>query len=131
MGADAVLLIAANLTKEQCATLAKKAHDLKLETLLEVHDEHELSYINDHIDMVGVNNRNLTTFQTDVKTSFQIAASLPSDRLLVSESGISDPQIVRELREVGFRGFLIGETFMKTSSPGDTLGQFIQDIIQR
>jgi len=131
VGADAVLLIAANLTQEQCATLAKKAHELKLETLLEVHDEHELSYINDYIDMVGVNNRNLTTFQTDVKTSFQIAASLPSDKLLVSESGISDPEIVRELREVGFRGFLIGETFMKTSSPGDTLAQFIHDIIQR
>ena len=121
VGADAVLLIAADLTKEECKTLAKKAHQLQLETLLEVHAEAELEYVGENIDMVGVNNRNLGTFHTDVANSYRLASLLPKDYLLVSESGISNPQTVRELREAGFRGFLIGETFMKTEDPGAAL----------
>ena len=129
-GADAVLLIAADLTKEECKTLAKKAHELQLETLLEVHTESELEYVGECIDMVGVNNRNLGTFHTDVANSYRLASLLPKDYLLVSESGISNPQTVRELRQAGFRGFLIGETFMKTEDPGVALKEFIAQVTQ-
>lgn len=125
VGADAVLLIAACLTPEQCATLTTRAHELGLEVLLEVHSSSELSYINKEVDMVGVNNRNLGTFDTDVENSFRIAEQLRALPLLVSESGISHPDTVRRLRACGFRGFLIGETFMKTASPGDALKEFI------
>ncbi len=128
IGADAVLLIAACLSKQKCKELARKAHALGLETLLEVHSEPELEYIGDNIDMVGVNNRNLGTFHTDVQNSYRLANLLPKDYLLVSESGISNPLTVRELRQAGFRGFLIGETFMKTPNPGLALKEFIKGI---
>jgi len=128
IGADAILLIAACLTPEQCQHLAKVAHRLQLETLLEVHTESELQYVGENIDMVGVNNRNLGTFHTDVQNSYKLASALPKDYVLVSESGISDPATVRELRQAGFRGFLIGETFMKTSNPGHSLHQFIKKV---
>lgn len=129
VGANAVLLIAADLTKDECRQLAKKAHELELETLLEVHSEPELEYVGENIDMVGVNNRNLGTFHTDVANSYRLASLLPKDYVLVSESGISNPQTVRELREAGFRGFLIGETFMKTPDPGAALKAFIEEIV--
>ena len=128
IGADAVLLIAACLSKQKCKELARKAHALGLETLLEVHSEPELEYVGDNIDMVGVNNRNLGTFHTDVQNSYRLANLLPKDYLLVSESGISNPLTVRELRQAGFRGFLIGETFMKTPNPGHALKEFIKGI---
>ena len=128
IGADAVLLIAACLSKQKCKELARKAHALGLETLLEVHSEPELEYVGDNIDMVGVNNRNLGTFHTDVQNSYRLANLLPKDYLLVSESGISNPLTVRELRQAGFRGFLIGETFMKTPNPGLALKEFIKGI---
>ena len=128
VGADAVLLIAADLRKDECRQLAKKAHELELETLLEVHSEPELEYVGENIDMVGVNNRNLGTFHTDVENSYRLASLLPKDYVLVSESGISHPQTVRELREAGFRGFLIGETFMKTPDPGAALKAFIEEV---
>ena len=128
VGADAVLLIAAALRKEQCSMLAAKAHALKLEVLLEIHSEQELEYIEDNIDMVGVNNRNLGTFHTDVENSFRLAEKLPKEMLLVSESGISSPQTVRQLRAAGFRGFLIGENFMKTPQPGNALKEFISKL---
>ena len=128
IGADAVLLIAACLSKQECKELARKAHALGLETLLEVHSEPELEYVGDNIDMVGVNNRNLGTFHTDVQNSYRLANLLPKDYLLVSESGISNPLTVRELRQAGFRGFLIGETFMKTPNPGLALKEFIKGI---
>jgi len=130
IGADAVLLIAADLTKAECKQLAHTAHELQLETLLEIHSEPELEYVGDDIDMVGVNNRNLGTFHTDVQNSFRLAALLPHDYLLVSESGISNPATVRDLRQAGFRGFLIGETFMKTPTPGQALSAFINSIKQ-
>ncbi|MDE6000500.1 MAG: indole-3-glycerol phosphate synthase TrpC, partial [Bacteroidaceae bacterium] len=128
IGADAVLLIAADLEWRECKELAKKAHELELETLLEVHSESELEYVNECIDMVGVNNRNLGTFHTNVANSYRLASLLPKEYLLVSESGISNPQTVRELREAGFRGFLIGETFMKTADPGKALADFITQV---
>ncbi len=153
-GADAVLLIAACLTQEECADLTAQAHALGLEVLLEIHSPRELAYISKDVDMVGVNNRNLGTFVTDVENSFRIAGQLrqtiagvrnisdvrnipdaqdSSDTprnlpLLVSESGISYPETICRLRTAGFRGFLIGETFMKAPRPGDALKGFIQGI---
>lgn len=127
-GANAVLLIAACLTKQECGSLAYQAHELKLETLLEVHTEAELDYLNDCIDMVGVNNRHLGTFHTDVATSFALADKLPKDFVLISESGISKAETIRELRQAGYRGFLIGEALMKTGRPAEALSQLIADI---
>ena len=129
IGADAVLLIASDLKKEECHNLARTAHELGLETLLEIHTDTELDYVGEHIDMVGVNNRHLGTFHTDVATSYRLASMLPKDYVLVSESGISQPQTVRELREAGFRGFLIGETFMRHDDPGKALGKFIKTVV--
>mgnify|MGYP004663107699 FL=1 len=128
IGADAVLLIAADLSCDECKQLARKAHELELETLLEVHSESELDHVCDCIDMVGVNNRHLGTFHTDVQTSYSLAELLPKDYLLVSESGISSPATVRELRQAGYRGFLIGETFMKCPDPGEALRQFVKEV---
>ncbi|MDD6080621.1 MAG: indole-3-glycerol phosphate synthase TrpC [bacterium] len=129
MGADAVLLIAACLTTEECAQLAATAHSLQLEVLLEVHRAEELDHVNADIDMLGVNNRHLGTFDTDVKHSFKLIEQLKGyDPLLVSESGISQTETVKLLRAAGFRGFLIGETFMKTAQPGETLRNFIEAL---
>lgn len=137
MGADAVLLIAADLEIGSVKELTMRAHELGLEVLLEVHDPDELRYVTEvpEVDMLGVNNRALGTFHTDVQHSFDIAeamknavAGLATKPLLVSESGIGDPAIVKKLRSVGFRGFLIGENFMKEADPGEALVQFISQI---
>ena len=128
VGADAILLIAAALKKEQCKALALKAHELELEVLLEIHNEQELEYIDENIDMVGVNNRNLGTFHTEVENSFRLAEKLPEEMLRISESGISSPETVKQLRAAGFRGFLIGENFMKTPAPGEALKEFITQL---
>ena len=127
-GASAVLLIAACLTKEQCGRLLKKAHQLGLEVLLEMHSEAELEYAELGPDMCGINNRNLGSFVTDVENSFRLAELLPKDAVKVSESGISNPDTVRALRQVGFKGFLIGENFMKTADPGQALNDFISRL---
>ena len=124
-GASAVLLIAACLTKSECRQLIDKAHALGLEVLLEMHSEQELEYAEVEPDMCGINNRNLGSFITDTEISFRLAELLPKEVVKVSESGISDPQTVRKLREAGFRGFLIGECFMKTADPGQALRNFI------
>ena len=133
VGADAVLLIAACLTPDECHTLTMQAHELGLEVLLEVHSTSELSYIY----KVGVNNRNLGSFVTNIENSFRIAEELKNavaeidfqtPPLLVSESGISHPETIRELRSAGFRGFLMGETFMRTDDPGSTLEELIHGI---
>lgn len=129
-GADAVLLIAAALTLPDYGRLARKARELGLEVLLEIHSERELDYLAERPDMLGVNNRNLGTFHTDVENSFRIADLLPADLLLVSESGISHPATVRRLREAGFRGFLIGEAFMRQPDPGTALRDFIREVEQ-
>ena len=127
-GASAVLLIAACLAKQECKTLLQKAHDLGLEVLLEMHSEEELDYVELEPDMCGINNRNLGSFVTDVENSFRLAERLPKDAVKVSESGISAPQTIRQLRQAGFSGFLIGETFMKTPDPGKALSEFISKI---
>ena len=120
-GASAALLIAADLKRNECRDLLRLAHELGLEVLLEMHGEEELDYVELEPDMCGINNRHLGTFVTDVRTSFEMARRLPSDACKVSESGISNPETVSALRLAGFRGFLIGECFMKTSDPGAAL----------
>ena len=136
-GASAVLLIAACMKKQECKTLLEKAHELGLEVLLEMHDETELEYAELQPDLCGINNRHLGSYVTDVETSFRLAEKLCSicgdsiatnRTVLVSESGISNPQTVKELRQAGFRGFLIGETFMKAADPGVAFHNFIQQL---
>ena len=128
IGADAVLLIAADLTLAECRSLLHTAHELGLEVLLEIHDESELDYAAMDVDMVGVNNRNLGSFITDVQNSFRLIDRLPANRVRVSESGLSKTETIRLLRAAGFRGFLIGETFMRTADPGLALQSFIQAL---
>lgn len=136
IGADAVLLIAACLGVDECRALVSKAHELGLEVLLEVHSEAELAYVQGEIDMVGVNNRNLGTFHTDVQNSFNIAEALKAAvaaagmkmPVLVSESGISDPETVKALRAAGYRGFLMGEHFMSHEDPGQALAEFVAAV---
>lgn len=141
LGADAILLIAADLSTTEYRELLQLAHELNLEVLLEVHDPAELSYLEAGIpDMLGVNNRSLGTFHTDVQHSFEIAEAmqqavgglqLPASQplpVLVSESGISSPDTVKALRKVGFRGFLIGECFMRETDPGEALTRFIREV---
>ena len=127
-GASAVLLIAADLTLSECRSLLRTAHELQLEVLLEMHNEHELDYAELEPDVCGINNRNLGTFVTDVQNSFRLASRLPADACKVSESGISNPDTVRDLRLAGFRGFLIGENYMKTPDPGLALKEFIREL---
>ena len=127
-GASAVLLIAACLSKADCKRLLDKAHALGLEVLLEMHSEPELEYADLGPDLCGINNRNLGSFVTDVENSFRLAELLPEDAVKVSESGISNPDTVRALRQAGFRGFLIGENFMKTPDPGQALNEFISQL---
>ncbi|MBR5395275.1 MAG: indole-3-glycerol phosphate synthase TrpC [Bacteroidaceae bacterium] len=126
--ASAVLLIAACLTRERCAELIQTAHELGLEVLLEMHSEDELEYAELEPDICGINNRNLGSFVTDVENSFRLAKLLPKDAVKVSESGISNPDTIKLLRQAGYRGFLIGETFMKTDDPGQALKEFIAQI---
>ena len=155
-GADAVLLIAACLDRATCRALIAEAHRLGLEVLLEVHGADELDYITPEVDVVGVNNRHLGTFVTDVQTSFDLAPLLAqrvdrnyfSDRfaekpisappsttpthaagpVCISESGISNPETVRALRKAGFRGFLMGENLMKQPDPGAALATFLRAL---
>ena len=127
-GASAVLLIAADLSLAECKLLLKTAHELGMEVLLEMHTESELDYAALEPDMCGINNRNLGSFVTDVQNSFHLAELLPKDAVKVSESGISNPDTVRALRAAGFRGFLIGENFMKTPNPGLALNEFISKL---
>lgn len=127
-GASAVLLIAADLSLVECKTLLHTAHELGLEVLLEMHDERELDYAELEPDMYGINNRNLGTFVTDVQNSFRLSSKLPEEVCKVSESGISNPDIVNMLRLAGFKGFLIGENFMKDDHPGHSLKEFISKL---
>jgi len=112
-GASAVLLIAAAITKEESLRFTKLAHQLQLDVLLELHNERETDYITPFNTLIGINNRNLGSFVTDVQKSFRMVELLPNEAVWISESGISDPVIVKELRDAGYSGFLIGEHFMK------------------
>ncbi|MCH4147158.1 MAG: indole-3-glycerol phosphate synthase TrpC [Prevotella sp.] len=127
-GASAVLLIAACLSEDECSQLMEKAHELGMEVLLEMHSERDLEYAGLEPDMYGINNRNLGTFITNVQNSYRLADKLPKGVCKVSESGIGTPLTVSDLRAVGFRGFLIGETFMKAEKPGEALHEFLSGI---
>ncbi|MFA7040845.1 MAG: indole-3-glycerol phosphate synthase TrpC [Proteiniphilum sp.] len=127
-GASAILLIAAAITMEESKRFTELAEQLQLEVLLELHDERETDYITPMNRLIGINNRNLGSFVTDVQKSFRMIDLLPCESLLISESGISDPQVVRELRDAGYRGFLIGENFMKSNNPGESLKTFLIKI---
>ena len=127
-GADVILLIAACLENEQAEILAKQAKNLGMEVLMEVHNEEELEKLNDFVDIVGVNNRNLKTFEVDVETSVQLAKLIPNRFVKISESGLTGPKEIFYLRENGFKGFLIGETFMKTENPGEACRKFIEEL---
>lgn len=119
IGADCILLIAACLSPEQCKNLAAFAKSLQLEVLLEVRTKEEIdSHANTYIDLIGVNNRNLNDFKTDISNSKLLFDHLPKELVKVSESGINNGSQINELKEIGYDGFLIGGFFMKQEEPG-------------
>ena len=131
IGADLILLIAACLTPEQVETLSRKAHELGLEVLLEVHNAEELrESLCESVDIVGVNNRNLKTFETSVETSVALSEQIPDSFVKISESGLKDAETIQRLYKHGYKGFLIGETFMKTADPGAALADLQNDLSQ-
>ena len=128
-GADVILLIAAILTKEEIKTFSELAKSLNLDVLLEVHNEAELhKSIMPSLDMLGVNNRNLKTFEVSLETSKQLSDLIPNDFVKVAESGISSIQAIKTLQPYGYKGFLIGENFMKTNNAGESAKQFIKTL---
>jgi indole-3-glycerol phosphate synthase len=130
LGADIILLIAAILTPAQIDTFAQLAKSLGLNVLLEVHNLEELQRsINVNVDAIGVNNRNLADFTVNIQTSFDLVKEIPAEFLKISESAISDPKIINQLKSAGFNGFLIGENFMKTSNPGAAMRSFADEMI--
>lgn len=128
IGADVILLIAAILSKEEVAIFTDLAHKLGMEVILEVHAEKELEKVYNKVDVIGVNNRNLETMKIDIATSKAMAKLIPDGFIKISESGIEDPNILLELRTLGYDGFLIGSYFMKHPEPGKACAEFIQQI---
>ncbi len=128
IGADLILLIASCLKPSEVKTYAKLANQLGMEVLLELHDKDEFSHICDEAQLVGINNRSLKTFSVNIERSLEMAAKLPSQKIKVAESGINHASEVKIFREHGYKGFLIGENFMKSSHPGDSLRSFINEL---
>jgi indole-3-glycerol phosphate synthase len=128
IGADCILLIAEILTKDQVKILAKVAEEYGLEVILEIHTADQIEKFNDYIQTIGVNNRNLKTFVTDIAYSTDIYPQLPQSAVKISESGLHEVVQVNHLIDVGFDGFLIGENFMKTSDPGAACADFISQM---
>ena len=127
-GADVILLIAACLTPQEVKTLSATAKGLGLEVLLELHDESELEHICDTVDLVGVNNRNLKDFKVDLEHSVRLAQKIDDRFLKIAESGINDVKNIHYLKQHGFRGFLIGEYFMKQASPMTAFKEFTYQL---
>lgn len=128
-GADMILLIAAILTPQQIIDFGKLAQSLGLSVLLEVHNQQELQKsICPYLNAIGVNNRNLANFTVNLQTSFDLAAQIPSDFLKISESAINHPETIKQLKTVGYNGFLIGENFMKTENPGQAMANFVKEL---
>lgn len=128
-GADLILLIAAVLSREEIKSLSEFAHRLGLEVLLEVHNQEELEKsIMPSLDMIGVNNRNLKTFEVSLDFSKELADQIPNEFVKVSESGISSIEAITELQPFGYQGFLIGEHFMKTENAGQAAKEFIDQL---
>lgn len=128
IGADVVLLIAASLSPTQVSEFTDLAHQLNLEVLLEIHSEEELKHINNNIDFVGINNRNLKDFKVDLQHSVSLKNLLPKDILSIAESGIYNEEDFRFLKEKGFDGFLMGEYFMKSDNPRNKFEEFVNNV---
>jgi len=128
-GADAILLIASILTEQEIINFSHLAHQLSMEVLLEIHNKEDL-YKSDlkNIDMVGVNNRNLKTFELSLETSKGLSDLIPIEKVKISESGISSMEAIQDLKQFGYQGFLIGENFMKTEDPGMAAMQFLKEL---
>ena len=127
-GADVILLIAACLSPAEVKQLATFTKTVGLEVLLEIHNEDELAHICEEVDMVGVNNRNLKNFEVDINTSLHLIDKIPADKPAIAESGISKVETIVTLKKAGFKGFLIGETFMKEPDPGHAFTEFIKQL---
>ena len=130
IGADVILLIAAILSPEQVTEYTMKAHELGLEVILEIHDEVEARHICDPVDIVGVNNRNLKLFQVDLEQSARLSDLIPHDKIKISESGIHSVNDIIYLKSLGYKGFLIGENFMKEEAPGFAFMRFAELLKQ-
>jgi len=130
-GADVILLIAACLSPEQVREFSAYAKSLGLESILEIHAEHELNHVCDEVDIIGVNNRNLDTFEVDLDTSFNLIKKTGTAKPVIAESGISKVESILSLKNAGFRGFLIGETFMKATNPATAFSAFIQQLKEK
>ena len=130
LGADVILLIAANLSPLKIRELGKLTKELGMETLLEIHDEEELNRsLCEYVDVVGVNNRNLKNFsEQNVSASLELADKIPAHCIKISESCISEVETIKHLKSVGYRGFLMGETFMKTENPAKSLADLIAQL---
>ena len=131
-GAEVILLIAAVLTREEIKQFSELAKSLNLEVLLEIHNQEELNKsIMPTLDLIGVNNRNLKTFEVNLEYSKQLADHIPSEFIKISESGIDSPETVLELQKYGFQGFLMGEYFMKSKNPENEMKEFIKKITRK
>jgi indole-3-glycerol phosphate synthase len=128
IGADVILLIAACLSKTAVKELAIYAKELGMEVLLELHDENELEHICEAVDMVGINNRNLKTFKVDIQQSIHLSKLIPAGKVTIAESGINNAADIFTFKEAGYKGFLMGEHFMKEEYPGLALKDFINSI---
>lgn len=128
IGADAILLIAAVLTKEEIVQLTDSAHQLGLEVLLELHHPDELSKVYEKVNVIGVNNRDLNTMKIDIQQSLYMADLLPKHMIKISESGIENPQTIADLKKMGYQGFLIGSHFMKQPHPHLACKEFINEL---
>jgi len=127
-GADIILLIAACLKKGEVKKLSALAKTLGLNVLLEIHNEQELEHICDEVDVVGINNRDLKTFKVDINHSIELGKKIPSQKIKISESGLDDVKTILHLKQNGFKGFLIGEKFMKEEDPGKAFGEFVNEL---
>ena len=127
-GAEVILLIAACLSAEDVKRLAEAAKNIGLNVLLEIHHDGELEHICDAVDVVGVNNRDLKTFTVDIHRSIELGKKIPADKIKIAESGIHDAATVRILQQHGFKGFLMGEKFMKEKDPGAAFATFVEAL---
>jgi indole-3-glycerol phosphate synthase len=127
-GADAILLIAAALERDQVSVLAAMSHSLGMEVVLEIHSPDELKKVNEYVNIIGVNNRDLKNFDVDINVSAEMADKIPEQFMKISESGISSPLTVKYLREAGYDGFLMGEFFMRRENPASAFSDFVKQI---
>jgi indole-3-glycerol phosphate synthase len=127
-GADVILLIAACLTPDEVKQMASTAKNIGLEVLLEIHNEQELDHICEEVDFVGVNNRNLKNFEVSINTSLQLINKIPTTKIAIAESGINNVDTIITLKKAGFKGFLIGEHFMRENDPANAFADFVKQL---